>query len=252
MAASSRLPIGCPPRLSESSPGKRYCSSSPISGSASARATMQFRMSPTAGMASDSRSRPDDPPSSATVTTAVMLLLYAFSPRSSVDRPVPPPKATILGPRARNRLWKMTSDSDRSPSAGTNGRDQGVNDPPRSEPEERDAGRAHDQRPNAVRQELQRQSRHHRLARSADLHLAVDLAQPQGPSQGQAQLARKDQQQPALDTHAGSHPAPQACDRAAHVGDSHSRSSSRWKTATGPSARRSSQPRSSSARAMER
>ena len=54
-------------------PGNRYWSSRPISGSASASATMQLRMSPTAGIPSSSRSTPDDPPSSATVTTAVRL-----------------------------------------------------------------------------------------------------------------------------------------------------------------------------------
>ena len=76
-----------------------------MSGSASASATMQLRMSPTAGMPSSARSLPDEPPSSATVTTAVRLEVCSFSPRSSVDRPVPPPIATIRGPRARKRFW---------------------------------------------------------------------------------------------------------------------------------------------------
>ena len=85
--------------------GKRYRRSSLISGSASASAAMQLRMSPTGGMPSSSRSTPDEPPSSATVTIAVRLLVCSLSPRSSVDRPVPPPIATIRGPRARNRFW---------------------------------------------------------------------------------------------------------------------------------------------------
>ena len=76
-----------------------------MSGSASASAAMQFRMSPTGGIPSSSRSAPDDPPSSATVTIAVMLLVCSLRPRSSVERPVPPPIATIRGPRARNRFW---------------------------------------------------------------------------------------------------------------------------------------------------
>ena len=45
-----------------------------MSGSASASAAMQLRMSPTGGMPSCSRSTPDEPPSSATVTIAVRLL----------------------------------------------------------------------------------------------------------------------------------------------------------------------------------
>ena len=76
-----------------------------MSGSASASAAMQLRMSPTGGMPSSSRSTPDEPPSSATVTTAVRLLVCSLRPRRSVDRPVPPPIATIRGPRARNRFW---------------------------------------------------------------------------------------------------------------------------------------------------
>ncbi len=62
---------------------------------------MQFRMSPIGAMPSSVRSLPDEPPSSATVTTAVMLLVCSLSPRSSADSPVPPPIATTRGPRAR-------------------------------------------------------------------------------------------------------------------------------------------------------
>ncbi len=65
---------------------------------------MQLRMSPTGGIPSSVRSTPDDPPSSATVTTAVRLLVCSLSPRSSVDSPVPPPIATIRGPLAKNRF----------------------------------------------------------------------------------------------------------------------------------------------------
>ena len=87
------------------STGNRYWSSSLISGSASASAAMQLRMSPTGGMPSSVRNTPDEPPSSATVTIAVRLLVCSLSPRRSVDRPVPPPIATTRGPRARNRFW---------------------------------------------------------------------------------------------------------------------------------------------------
>ncbi len=60
---------------------------------------------PTAGIPSSVRSTPDEPPSSATVTTAVRFDVCSLRPRSSVERPVPPPIATTRGPRARNRFW---------------------------------------------------------------------------------------------------------------------------------------------------
>ena len=66
---------------------------------------MQLRMSPTAGIPSSVRSTPDEPPSSATVTTAVRFDVCSLRPRRSADRPVPPPIATMRGPRARNRFW---------------------------------------------------------------------------------------------------------------------------------------------------
>ena len=98
--------MACPARLvGPASPGKRYWSSSLISGSASASATRQLRMSPTAGTPSWSRSLPDEPPSSATVTIAVRLLVCSLRPRSRVDSPWPPPIAAIFGPRARKRFW---------------------------------------------------------------------------------------------------------------------------------------------------
>src|SRR5437899_2969835 len=86
---------------------------------------MQFRMSPGGSIFKSSRSRPDEPPSSVTVTTAESsrtvhrnermgagafwvscappiriprrrsgVTTYRFSPRSRVDNPVPPPIAT--------------------------------------------------------------------------------------------------------------------------------------------------------------
>jgi hypothetical protein len=64
---------------------------------------MQFRMSPIGGTPISVRSLPDDPPSSATVTTAVMLLVSSLRPRKRVESPVPPPMVTTLGPRARSR-----------------------------------------------------------------------------------------------------------------------------------------------------
>src|SRR5262249_23661126 len=77
-------------------------------------ATRQFRMSPGGRMLNSLRSRPLEPPSSVTVTTAVRSAIpgvllavadggasraldartYFFSPRRSVESPVPPPMAT--------------------------------------------------------------------------------------------------------------------------------------------------------------
>ena len=48
------------------------------------------------------RSIPLPPPSSDTVTMAVRFFVYFFSPRSMVERPVPPPMATICGPCAHS------------------------------------------------------------------------------------------------------------------------------------------------------
>ena len=58
-----------------------------MAGSASASAAMHLRMSPMGGTPSSVRSLPDEPPSSATVTTAVMLLVTSLRPRSSTDKP---------------------------------------------------------------------------------------------------------------------------------------------------------------------
>ena len=68
-AARKRFPNEWP----ESSPAAKRCwNSRPISDSSSARATRQLRMSPGGSTPSSRRSRPDEPPSSATVTIAVM------------------------------------------------------------------------------------------------------------------------------------------------------------------------------------
>ncbi len=75
MAAMKRLPKAWPAMPSPEVSGKRYWKSSVTSGSASARAAMQFRMSPGGISCRPRRMRPLDPPSSATVTMAVMLLL---------------------------------------------------------------------------------------------------------------------------------------------------------------------------------
>ena len=81
--ASSKLPVmpliatmNRLPKLWPSRPlpcPNRYWKSRAISGSASASATMQLRKSPGGSTPSSRRRRPELPPSSATVTMAVML-----------------------------------------------------------------------------------------------------------------------------------------------------------------------------------
>src|SRR5690348_11015529 len=60
-------------------------------------AIMQFLMSPGGKTCSSSRSRPELPPSSVTVTMTDKRALIFFNPRNRVERPVPPPIETILG-----------------------------------------------------------------------------------------------------------------------------------------------------------
>ena len=60
---------------SPASSPKRYWKSSVTSGSASASAAMQLRMSPGGSTFMSRRSTPLEPPSSATVTMAVRLLV---------------------------------------------------------------------------------------------------------------------------------------------------------------------------------
>ena len=63
-------------------------------------------------MPSSLRKRPDEPPSSAEVTTAVQLLVIYFIPRNSVDKPVPPPTTVIAGPCVSLRCIKIVSISE--------------------------------------------------------------------------------------------------------------------------------------------
>ena len=76
----------------------------------------------------------------------------------------------------------------------------------------------------------------------AGLEVAGDLAQEVGERDGQQQEAGEHDQQPALDPDARGQPAPQV----------HVRSSSRWKTATGPKSCSRSHAASSSAMTIER
>src|SRR5204863_9716350 len=99
---------------------------------------MQLRMSPGGRTSNSRRNRPELPPSSLTVTTAVRstepapALTKRFSPRSSVDNPVPPPIETILsGGAGGNRDSGFSSISashaeGRAPTFGTHHFGDGV------------------------------------------------------------------------------------------------------------------------------
>ena len=73
IATMKRLPKECPAMPCPASSPKRYWKSRVTSGSASASAAMQLRMSPGGMTFRSRRSTPLDPPSSATVTMALML-----------------------------------------------------------------------------------------------------------------------------------------------------------------------------------
>ena len=79
-------------------------------------------------------------------------------------------------------------------------------------------------------------------ARPVGVEVPGDLAQEVGERDGQQQQAGEDDEQPALDPDARGQPAPEV----------HVRSSSRWKTATGPKSCSRSQAASSSAITIER
>src|SRR5215217_3452930 len=92
-AAMMMLPTVCSERSPP--PSKRYSKTS-ASFLRPARATRQFLTSPGGATPSSCLSLPLEPPSSATVTTAVRSPTRSRKPRKSTGNPVPPPKATTL------------------------------------------------------------------------------------------------------------------------------------------------------------
>ena len=62
-----------------------------------ASANRQFLISPGGNIPRSSLNAPDPPPSSATVTIAVIFFVVCLSPLKKTDWPVPPPITTILG-----------------------------------------------------------------------------------------------------------------------------------------------------------
>ena len=116
---AARPAAGCRPsaRPARRIPPKRCCSSSPhcaSSGSAPASAARAMRRSPGGSSPSSRRIRPDEPPSSATVTTAVRSSVSSRSADSDACRPWPPPSATArpIGHAAvsANRVRSGTAD----------------------------------------------------------------------------------------------------------------------------------------------
>ena len=96
---STMLPTGCP--VSAPSPENRcwnVVAHSCPSASGPARAANAMRRSPGGTIPGTSRrNRPDEPPSSATVTTAVMSASSRPSAESMACKPWPPPRATTRG-----------------------------------------------------------------------------------------------------------------------------------------------------------
>src|SRR4051794_3857219 len=96
-AVRNRLPKEWPRRPPPF--GKRYWKRRVSRSSSGARAAMQLRMSPGGSTPNSRRSRPDEPPSSVTVTTPVSwrsrsVPTWCLRPRRRAERPVPPPIAT--------------------------------------------------------------------------------------------------------------------------------------------------------------
>ena len=95
-AVKKRFPKLCP--FKPSPILNLYWKSFVTKSSSSARAAIQFLISPGGRTPNSSLKRPELPPSSPTVTTAVILFVILFIPFNSIDKPVPPPIATIFGP----------------------------------------------------------------------------------------------------------------------------------------------------------
>src|SRR5918995_1304202 len=118
MSASAAIMM-LPTLWSFRSPGasKRYSKTS-ASLRRPASATRQFLTSPGGATPSSWRSRPLEPPSSATVTTAVRSPTLSLRPLSNTGRPVPPPNATIfkfstlrMGPEYTARRKRLVGES---------------------------------------------------------------------------------------------------------------------------------------------
>ncbi len=122
---------------------------------------------------------------------------------------------------------------------------QGAQDAVRPVAEEGGAAGDEDGRTHPVRQELERDERDDGLDGVVDDDLAVQLAEGERAGEGERDEPDERDQEPALDADARAEPGPQ-------VHPAHRRSSSRWKTLTGPYERFASHAAISSARTIER
>ena len=148
---------------------------------------MQLRMSPTAGMPSSSRSAPDEPPSSATVTIAVRLAVCSFRPRRSAERPVPPPIATIRGPAGQQALpIKDLAQRDFLVDGSQGLRDR-PQEPHAADRHQADAHDADDQPAQRVRKELECHGVEDGARQSGRVHFRGRLADDMGDGEGQEQ-----------------------------------------------------------------
>ncbi len=244
IAAISRFPSACPasPFAAPSVSGNRYCRTSLMSGSASARATMQLRMSPTGGMPSSVAQHARRP----TIVgdghdrgqVAGVLLEPAQQRRQAgpaADRhdPRPAGEEPLLVDELDQRLVRIG----RAERVG-----QGVHRLVRAEHDKTDPDRRGREAAQLERQELERERIDQRAGDAGRLEIAGDLAEEVGQSHGEQDKTGEADQQPALDPDAGGQPAPQV----------HVRSSSRWKTVTGPKSCSRSHAATSSATTIER
>ncbi len=119
------------------------------------------------------------------------------------------PAAERDDPRTAGEEALLVDDLDERPVlvVGSERVGQDADDLPRREREDGHADRRQDERPEPVRQGLEGDRRHDRLDRLAELDVAVDLAQDEGESEGQPELAQEDDDQPALDADARGEPA---------------------------------------------
>jgi hypothetical protein len=125
---------------------------------------------------------------------------------------------------------------------GPEGTDERARDANGAECDQGDPDQSNQQSAERVWQELKRDQVDEHLGCRARLHVARDLADEVGSGDREQQESKEHDDEPALDPDTRRQPAAQV----------HARSSSRWKTATGPKPRSRSHVASSSAITIER
>ncbi len=252
MAAMSRLPKAWP--ASPGSPsvaGKRYCMRLFMVGSASARAAMQLRMSPTGGTpellaelarrAAVVRDRDDGRDVAAD-------LLEAAQQRGEAG-----PAADGHDARAARQRTLLVDELDERLAANRERLQEHRQQAPQAEAEDSHADGDDRQRPQGAGQEVQADDLEELARQAVRGHLAKGDADGQRAGRGQDGEAQEHHQQPALDAGARPQPAAQACPAALCPPRRHRRfSSSRCQTITGPMCRSASWAASASPMATER